>query len=197
MSNKNLPSLQKFLIDFLPLIIFFTVFKLSKSPKPIFDATIALVFSTAVILILNYMITKKIAFVALFSALILGLFGGLTIFFENDTFIKIKPTIVNSCLGLILLSGFFTKKPLLQYIFGGALHISHKAWMTLSLRWAGFFIFLSILNEIIWRNFSTDFWVKFKVFGVFPLSITFALINMPYIIRELEKHEKHYHHNHQ
>jgi len=188
---KNNPSsLQKFMVDFLPLIVFFAVFKLSKSPKPIIDATIALVIVTLIVLIFDYIINKKIAMLPLFSALILGLFGGLTIFSGDEIFIKTKPTIINFCFAAILFFGYLTKKPLLKYIFGGGVEISHKAWMILSLRWGCFFIFLAILNEIIWRNFHTEFWVKFKVFGILPCSIIFILLNMPYIIKEVDKAEK-------
>ncbi len=190
-SNSQNPSgLQKFLVDFLPLIIFFAVFKLSKSPKPIIDATIALIIVTAIVLIIHYIICKKIALVPLFSALILGFFGGLTIFSGNEIFIKTKPTIVNSCFAVILFFGYFTKKPLLKYLFGTALELGQSAWMALSFRWGCFFIFMAILNEIIWRNFPTEFWVQFKVFGMLPCTILFGLLNMPYIIREINKAEK-------
>jgi intracellular septation protein len=189
-NNKKTSSLKTFIIDFLPLIVFFTVFKLSKSPKPIIDATIALVVVTTMVLIIDYIINKHISMTPLFSALILGFFGGLTIFSGNEIFIKIKPTIINSCFAIFLFAGYFFKKPLLKYIFGAAMEISYHAWMVLSLRWGCFFVFLAILNEIIWRNFSTEFWVKFKVFGMLPCSIIFALINTPYIIKQVEKFEK-------
>lgn len=188
-NHNNSSGLHKFIVDFLPLIVFFTVFKLSKSPKPIIDATISLIIVTAIVLVISYILTKKIAIVPLLSALILGFFGGLTIFYDNEIFIKTKPTIVNLCFAVILFFGYFNKKPLLQYLFGSAMNISHKAWMVLSFRWGCFFVFLAILNEIIWRNFPTEFWVKFKVFGMLPCSILFALLNMPYIAKEINKEE--------
>lgn len=190
-SNQKDPSaLHKLIVDFLPLIVFFAVFKLSKSPKPIIDATISLIIVTAIVLVISYIITRKIAMVPLLSALILGFFGGLTVFYGDEIFIKTKPTIVNLCFALILFFGYFNKKPLLQYLFGSAMNVSHKAWMTLSFRWGCFFVFLAVLNEIIWRNFPTEFWVKFKVFGMLPCSILFALLNMPFIIKEMENLEK-------
>ncbi|MFT7099171.1 MAG: intracellular septation protein [Rickettsiales bacterium] len=184
MENKNSNSFLKFICDFLPLLIFFLVYKISNDPKPIIPATIALVVTTFVALTINYVVTKKIAKVPLFSALLLGFFGLLTIFSGDDFFIKIKPTLINLLFASILMFGVFAKKPLLKMLLGNSFVISDKAWLTLSMRWAFFFIFLAILNEFIWRNFSTDFWVQFKVFGILPLSIIFTLSQIPYLIKQ-------------
>lgn len=182
MSNKQ-SSFLKFICDFLPLMVFFVVYKISKAPSPIIAATICLLVATFIALTINYFFTKKIAVMPLFSAIILGIFGFLTIFSGNEIFIKMKPTLVNLTFAAILLFGYFTKKPLLKILFNSAFDISVETWLNLSLRWAGFFIFLAILNEIIWRNFSTDFWVQFKVFGILPISIIFAGLQIPYIVR--------------
>lgn len=182
MKNKQEPML-KFLTDFLPLILFFAVFKLSDHSQPIIPATTCLVVSTIIALTISHILTKKIAKMPLFSAIILGFFGGLTIFSGNEIFIKMKPTLINLLFSAVLLFGYFSKKPLMQYLFDGAIHMSKEAWLTFSLRWGLFFIALAILNEIIWRNFSTDFWVQFKVFGILPISIIFTMVNIPFIMK--------------
>ncbi|MFT6076850.1 MAG: intracellular septation protein [Myxococcota bacterium] len=184
MKNKNSHSFLKFICDFLPLLVFFFVYKTSNEPQPIIPATIALVTTTFIALTINYIATRKIAKMPLFSALLLGFFGILTVFSGNDIFIKIKPTLINLLFASILLFGYFSKKPLLKMLLGNAFIIDDKAWLNLSMRWAFFFIFLAILNESIWRNFSTDFWVQFKVFGILPLSIAFTISQIPYLIKQ-------------
>lgn len=187
MTKKTDDSAIKFLCDFLPLAIFFATYKLSGSPKPLVVATVLMLTATFFCLTISYFFTKKIPAVALFSAAILGIFGGLTIILENEIFIKIKPTIINLLLAAILLYGFFSKKPLVSYLFGDQVKMSNRAWLTLSKRWAIFFIFLALLNEIIWRNFSTDFWVQFKVFGMMPLSLLFTISQTPFMMREMKR----------
>jgi intracellular septation protein len=182
-NNKKKDAILKFLTDFLPMIIFFTAYKLSEHPNPIIPATIYLVLSTLIALVISYIFTKKIAKIPLFSAILLSIFGGITVFSGNELFIKMKPTLLNSLFAIILYVGYFNKKPLLDYLFDGAIKMKKVYWLQFNLRWAIFFTFLAILNEIIWRNFSTDFWVQFKVFGMLPISIAFALINMPFILK--------------
>ena len=180
----------KFICDFLPLLIFFVVYKASPFTNPIIIATIALVVATFIALVINYIFTKEIAKMPLFSALVLGIFGSLTIFSGNEIFIKIKPTLINLLLAIILLFGYFSKKPLLKTLLGGIFEIEDKIWLELSKRWAIFFIFLAILNEIIWRNFSTDFWVQFKVFGILPISILFTCLQTPYILKNTKNENR-------
>lgn len=186
--NKEHPLL-KFLYDYLPLIVFFSIFKLSNDENPLIKATLYMVITTFIALIISYIFAKKIPKVALFSATILGFFGLLTVMLEDDLFIKIKPTIINSLFAIILFYGYFKKKPMISYLLGEQIKISINAWLELSKRWALFFIFLAILNEIIWRNFTTDFWVSFKVFGMMPISLIFTLSQTPFIIREIRKEE--------
>ncbi|MCE3255309.1 MAG: ispZ [Rickettsiaceae bacterium] len=181
--SKN-SSILKFICDFLPLLVFFVAYKTSYQEQPIIPATIALIITTFVVLIINYAATRRIAAMPLFSSVLLGIFGFLTIFSGNEIFIKIKPTLINLLFAAILLFGYFSKKPLLKTLFGSTFTISDAAWLRLSLRWAWFFVFLAILNEVIWRNFSTDFWVQFKVFGILPLSIIFTFSQIPYILKQ-------------
>jgi len=184
MTKKSHDSTAKFFCDYLPLIVFFIFYKFVKSANPLITATIFMIATTFVALIVSYFLTKKLSMVALISGGVLALFGGLTIFLEDDFFIKIKPTIINSLFALILFYGYFSKKAFLSYLLGEQIKMSNAAWLILSRRWALFFVFLAILNEIIWRNFSTDFWVQFKVFGMMPLSLIFTLSQVPFMIKQ-------------
>ncbi|MFT6220408.1 MAG: intracellular septation protein [Lentimonas sp.] len=163
---------------------------MSNHETPVIPATIALLVATLVALTIIYIKTRKIAKMPLFSAILLGIFGFLTVFSGNEIFIKIKPTLVNLLFASILLSGYFLKKPLLKMLLGHSLIMQESAWHQLSLRWAIFFIFLAILNEIMWRHFSTDFWVGFKVFGILPITIMFTLFQIPFILRQQKLHNE-------
>jgi intracellular septation protein len=164
-------------------LAFFLIYKTSGAKNPIIHATIGLVFVTLITLTISYIATKQIAVMPLFSAVVLSVFGFLTIFSGNEIFIKIKPTLINLLFAAILLFGYFSKKPLLKNLLGSAFDLKEEAWLELSKRWAIFFIFLAILNEFIWRNFSTDIWVQFKVFGILPISILFTIAQIPYIMK--------------
>jgi len=118
------------------------------------------------------------------SAVIVMVFGGLTIFLHDDTFIKMKPTIIYVLFGVLLLGGLWLKKPLLATVFDSVFDLTEEGWRKLTLRWALFFLALAVLNEVIWRTQSTDFWVNFKVFGVLPLTFIFAALQFPL----LQKH---------
>ncbi len=190
LNPKSQEGLIKFLCEYLPLIIFFAVYKFSKAPKPLVEATIYLIITTIIAIIITYILTKKIPMVTLFSGIILSIFGGLTIFSGNELFIKMKPTLVNLVFAAILFFGYFTKRPLLSHLFSSALTMPNHAWLSLSLRWGCFFIFLALLNETIWRNFSTDFWVQFKLFGMTPISIIFMIFQMPFISRNSDLGKK-------
>jgi len=187
-SKKN--SIAQFCCDYLPLLVFFGIYKFSNSANPLIEATIYLIITTVFALIISYVLIKKIPFLPLFSAIILGFFGGLTVLFQDELFIKIKPTIINLIFASILIFGYIIKKPFLSYILGEKLKMSEQAWLSLSLRWGIFFLFLAILNEIIWRNFSTDFWVQFKVFGMMPISLIFTFSQLPFMMRNVKEFEK-------
>ncbi len=188
--KKSHNSRVKFLYDYLPLIVFFICYKFANTPNPLITATIFMVITTLAALIISYILTKTIPVIALISGLILSIFGGLTIFLQNDLFIKMKPTIINLIFALILLYGYFSKKAFLSYLLGEQIKMSQQSWLTLSMRWAIFFIFLAILNEVIWRNYSTDFWVQFKVFGMMPISLIFTISQAPFMIAAMKKEEE-------
>ena len=134
-------------------------------------------------LLLSWLIFKRVAVMPLVTGVVVLIFGGLTLWLQDDTFIKLKPTIVNTLFGAILLGGLAFGRSLLGYVFDSVFHLDDEGWRKLTFRWAIFFLFLAILNEIIWRNFSTDFWVSFKVFGIMPITLAFTLSQMPMIMR--------------
>jgi intracellular septation protein len=184
MNNKKVKSpFVKSMCELAPLIVFFAVYKMSGGANPIVDATIALLIVTFFTLALNYLVNKELAAMPLFSAIILAIFGSLTIFSGDEIFIKMKPTLLNALFAAILLFGYFTQRPFLKMLLGHSMELKKEIWLNLSLRWALFFVFLGVLNEIIWRNFSTDLWVQFKVFGMLPISIIFTLSQVPYILK--------------
>lgn len=129
----------------------------------------------------------------LVSGIAVAVFGGITLWLNDETFIKIKPTLVNMLFSVILLGGVIFKKPMLKYVLESALHLTEEGWLLLSKRWGIFFVFLAVLNEIIWRNFPTDFWVNFKVFGMFTCTIIFTLSQLPlmkkYMIAERDNEQ--------
>jgi intracellular septation protein len=128
-------------------------------------------------------LTRSLPIMPLVSGIIVFVFGALTLFLHNDTFIKMKPTVINTLFGAILLGGLFFGKSLLGYVFDQAFRLDAEGWRKLTLRWGLFFIFLAVANEIVWRSFSTDAWVAFKVWGIMPITILFTLSNMPLVMR--------------
>jgi len=182
-SNQNHESFTKFLYDYLPLIVFFVCYKFSIVEDKLLFATLSMLLATFLAVVSSYILVKKIPKVATFSGVILGVFCGLSIAFDSDYFIKIKPTIINLIFAIILIYGYYFNKPMMNYLLGEQIKMSFKDWQTLSMRWALFFVGLAILNEAIWRNFSTDFWVQFKVFGMMTISIIFTVFQVPFILK--------------
>ncbi len=167
----------KIALDIGPLAVFFIAYRLFGVQA----ATAAIMAATFVSLGITYWMEKKISPMPLISGIVIAIFGTLTIILKNDDFIKMKPTMVNLIFSSILLGGLYFKKPLLKFALGSALNLSDKGWQVLSMRWAIFFLFLAVLNEFIWRNFPTDFWVNFKVFGMLTLTMVFSLLQLPLI----------------
>ena len=170
-------SIYKLLIDIGPLAIFFIFYTRSGLQASILPFMIA----TVIAVLFSYILEKKIPIMPTVGAGIVLVFGGLTIYFDNEVFFKMKPTIINLLFAVILYGGILIKKPLLKILLGAALKLKEEGWRILTLRWIGFFIALAILNEIVWRTQSTDVWVNFKVFGILPITFLFTMIQFPLI----------------
>ena len=170
-------SLYKLLIDIGPLAVFFIFYNKSGLQASILPFMIA----TIIAVIFSYILEKKIPIMPTFGAGIVLIFGGLTIYFNNEIFFKMKPTIINFLFAAILYGGVVIKKPLLKLLLGAALKLEEEGWKILTQRWIGFFIALAILNEIVRRTQSTDMWVNFKVFGILPITFIFTMTQFPLI----------------
>ncbi|MDG2313627.1 MAG: septation protein A [Alphaproteobacteria bacterium] len=157
------------------------------SQQSLFEATGAFMVATVIALITGWLLEKRLPTMPLISGLFIIIFGGLTLILADETFIKFKPTLVNSLFALILLGGLIFKRSLLKPLFGSAFQLKDNGWRILTLRWGLFFILLAVINEVVWRNFSTDFWVSFKLFGVLPLTVLFAAAQTPVLLREQDK----------
>ena len=140
------------------------------------------IIATLIALAVVYFLEKKIPMMPLLSGVIITLFGGLTLYFDNKIFFYMKPTIINLLFAAVLFFGkYFTQKPLLKIFFQNAFNLEDKGWKKLNYRWIGFFIFVAALNEIVWRTQSEAFWVNFKVWGLLPISFLFAASQFPLI----------------
>jgi intracellular septation protein len=137
--------------------------------------------ATVIAVLFSYILEKKITIMPTVGAGIVLIFGGLTIYFDNEVFIKMKPTIINLIFEIILYGGMLIKKPLLKILLGAALRLEEEGWRILTYRWIGFFIALAVLNEIVWRTQTTDIWVNFKVFGILPITFIFTMTQLPLI----------------
>ena len=170
-------SIYKLLIDIGPLAVFFIFYTRSGLQASIFPLMIA----TVIAVLFSYILEKKIPIMPTVGAGIVLIFGGLTIYFDNEVFIKMKPTIINLIFAIILYGGMLVKKPLLKILLGAALRLKEEGWRILTYRWIGFFIALAVLNEIVWRTQTTDIWVNFKVFGILPITFIFTMTQFPLI----------------
>ena len=170
-------SFYKLLIDIGPLAVFFIFYTRSGLQASILPFMVA----TIIAVLFSYILEKKIPIMPTVGAGIVLLFGGLTIYFDNDVFFKMKPTIINLLFAVILYGGILINKPLLKYLLGAALKLEEEGWKILTQRWIGFFIALAVLNEIVWRTQSTDVWVNFKVFGILPITFIFTMTQFPLI----------------
>ena len=168
----------KFLSDFGPLLVFFIIY--FKNGQDLKIAIPPFVVATLLSLGIIYFLDKKIPMMPLTSGIIITLFGGLTLYFDNKIFFYMKPTVVNLVFAAILFFGrFFTQKPLLKIFFQQSIKLQDEGWRKLSYRWIYFFIFIAILNELVWRTQTEAFWVNFKVWGLLPISFLFIASQMP------------------
>ena len=166
--------------DFGPLLIFFIIYFNNENNLKV--AIPPFVIATLISLIVIYFLERKIPMVALTGGVLITFFGGLTLYFDNKIFFYMKPTIINLLFAGVLFFGkFFTKRPLLKIFFQNAFDLEDEGWKKLNYRWISFFIFVAILNEIVWRTQSEVFWVNFKVWGLLPISFVFAASQFPLI----------------
>ena len=149
----------------------------------IFTATAVFIPAVLIALAVSYALTRHLPVMPLVTAAVVVVFGGLTLALQNETFIKLKPTIIYLLFGTVLLGGLAFRKPLLGMVFDSVFNLTDEGWRKLTLRWALFFVALAVLNEIVWRTQSTDFWVNFKVFGVLPLTFVFGALQYPLLTK--------------
>ncbi len=168
------PQLLKLALELGPLVIFFVV----NARADIFAATAWFMGAMVISLSLSWLLLKRIAIMPLVTGAVVLVFGGLTLYLQDDTFIKMKPTIVNVLFGSVLLGGLVFGQSLLKHVFGEVYKLQEKGWSILTLRWGVFFFVLAVLNEFVWRNFTTDQWVSFKVWGIMPITIVFSMLQM-------------------
>ena len=170
-------SISKLIIDIGPLAVFFIFY----SRGDLKSAIIPFIIATIIAVLFSYIMEKKIPIMPTVGAFIILIFGGLTIYFDNEVFFKMKPTIINLLFAIVLYGGVIVKKPLLKFLLGAAIKLEDEGWKILTQRWISFFIALAILNEIVWRTQSTDIWVNFKVFGILPITFIFTMTQFPLI----------------
>lgn len=192
--RRHLPPLFKLVLELGPLLVFFFansraewlagVFPaLSAMGGPIFIATGMFMIATAISLGVSWLLVRSLPTVPLVSGVIVFIFGGLTLWLQDSTFIKVKPTIINTLFGVVLLGGLVFGKSLLGYVFDDAFKIDATGWRKLTFRWGLFFLAMAVVNEVMWRNFSEETWVAFKVWGNMPITMVFTLLQMPLIMR--------------
>ena len=192
--KKELNPLLKLALELGPLLVFFfanargeslieTWPSLGSLGGPLFLATGLFMVATAISLSVSWLLIRSLPIMPLVSGVVVFVFGALTLWLQDEIFIKMKPTIVNTLFGTVLLGGLFFGRSLLGYVFDSAFRLDAEGWRKLTLRWGLFFFFLALANEVVWRNFSTDFWVAFKVWGIMPITLAFTFSQMPLIMR--------------
>lgn len=186
--NEKAPELEKgqltkMLVEIGPLVVFFAV---NYATKNLFLATGIFMAATAISLGASYRMFGRLPPMLLVSSALVFVLGGLTLWLQEATFIKIKPTIVYTLFAVVLLSGLAFGKHYLRLLIGEVFKLSPEGWRVLTIRWAVFFLFLAVLNEFVWRNFSDDFWIAFKLAGAIPLTIGFGIAQLGLMKRYAE-----------
>ncbi|MBM3517529.1 MAG: septation protein A [Alphaproteobacteria bacterium] len=172
-------AVRRLLIEAGPLAAFF----IANARYDIYVATAVFMAAVGISLAASWLMERRVPTLPLVTAVFVLIFGGLTLLLHDETFIKLKPTIVNSLFGVILLGGLAFGRALLKPLLDYSFQLTDQGWSKLTLRWALFFLLLAVLNEVVWRGFSTDTWVSFKVFGVMPLTLVFALSQVRFLMR--------------
>ena len=177
--SQSSPRWLKPVVDYAPLAAFF----IGYLTAGLFAATAALMLATVIAVILSLAVERRIPIMPLVTAAIVMVFGGLTLWLNDERFIKMKPTIVQALFSLVLFGGLLFRKPLLKSVLGSAWQLTDRGWFLLTLRFAMFFAVMAVLNEIVWRSVSTDIWVNFKIFGILLLTFVFTAFQVPLITR--------------
>ena len=178
--RKELGSGMRLLLDIGPLILFF----IANAKFGIFAATAAFIVAILIAMVVSLVLTRRVTALQAFSAVMVVVMGGLTLYFHNETFIKIKPTIYYGFVASILGYGYFADKPILKSVLGSAYPgLDATGWKKLTRNWALFFLVMGLINEAVWRNSSTEFWISFKLWGAIPATLLFALANVPMLMR--------------
>jgi intracellular septation protein len=187
MSDKSEPQGgAKLLIDYGPLLVFFLGYFFAPVPPlmRIFVATGIFMAAMTVAMIVSALRYRSISAILWFSGASVLVFGGLTIWLHNETFIKLKPTLYYAVLAAILFFGLITDRPLLQRVLGATYPgLDESGWRKLTRNWAVFFVAMAIANELVWRNSTTSFWVGYKLWGALPATMLFALANIPMLLK--------------
>ena len=168
------------ILEFTPLVVFFLI----NANFGIYKATLAFMIASTISIPIIWITEKKAPIMPIVTSIFIIFFGGLTLLLQDEKFIKLKPTIINLIFAVILLVGLYYKKLFIKIIMGKVFEMSNSGWKKLTIRWALFFVFLAVLNEIVWRTQTTDFWVAFKVFGLLPITMLFAITQLPLINKE-------------
>jgi intracellular septation protein len=177
--KQKLNPALKLTLDIGPLVLFFAI----NARLGIFTATAVFMAAVLAALVVAYVMTRRVEIMPLVTAVVVLIFGGLTLVLHDDLFIKLKPTIIYVLFGGALVAGLMMGKPLLGIVFDSVFDLTEEGWRKLTWRWALFFFALAVLNEIVWRNFSTDVWVSFKLFGVVPLTFLFGAAQLPLLTK--------------
>jgi intracellular septation protein len=177
--KAKLNPLVKLAVDIGPLVLFFAV----NARFGIFAGTAVFMAAVLAALFVTYALIRRWPIMPLVSAFIVLVFGSLTLVLHDDTFIKVKPTIIYALFGIVLVAGYLLDKPFLAIVFDSMFHLDAEGWRKLTLRWAAFFFAAALLNEVVWRTQSTDFWLNFKLFGFVPLTFVFAALQYPMMMR--------------
>ncbi|HYD32883.1 MAG TPA: septation protein A [Azospirillaceae bacterium] len=172
-------ALLKLLMEAGPLLVFF----ITNARAGIMTGTAAFMVATALALIVSWRLEHRLPVMPLVTCGFVLLFGGLTLWLDDDLFIKLKPTVVNLLFATVLLAGLAFRRNVLKHVLGAMLALTDEGWRSLSRRWALFFVVLAVLNEVVWRTQPTDVWVNFKVFGIMPLTLVFSALQMPLILK--------------
>ena len=186
--RRHLPPLAKLVLEIGPLVLFFLgnayAERFGVAPdRKLFVATGAFIAATVIALAIHYVLMRRLPIMPMVSGVVVVVFGGLTLALQDKTFIMVKPTIVNALFGVVLLGGLAFGRPLLSVVLDSMFSLTDEGWRRLTFRWGLFFLFLAALNEGVWRTQSEDFWVNFKVFGIMPITVLFALAQTPLLSR--------------